>query len=118
VAPGVLRLVGRRDDVIVLGGVKATAGLLEQRLAGLASLAAGSVLSVQLDGGRTTLGVVVVLAPGRVLAEAQAQVQSALADVAAMGIRLMAVDALPRLSGGKLDRLALLRLFLARSEPA
>jgi long-chain acyl-CoA synthetase len=114
-APGVLRLVGRRDDVIVLGGVKASAGVLEERLGGLASLAAGAVLSVQLDGGRTTLGVVVVLAPGRVLADAQVELERALCDVGHMGIRLIAAEALPRLPGGKVDRAALLRQFLARA---
>ncbi|MBA2963934.1 MULTISPECIES: class I adenylate-forming enzyme family protein [Ramlibacter] len=118
VAPGVLRLVGRRDDVLVVRGVKVACSLLEERLAGLASLAAAAVLSVQLDGGRTTLGVAVVLAPGRTLAQARAEIAPALADVAGLGIRLLALDALPRLTAGKLDRAALLRRFVERAGAA
>ncbi|MBA2963933.1 MULTISPECIES: AMP-binding protein [Ramlibacter] len=120
VAPRRLRLLGRRDDLLSVGGLKIGAAVLEERLARLPSLAAAAALSVQLDGGRTTLGIAVVLRPGRSVAEAQAELEPALADVAALGIRLLTVDALPRLPGGKLDRAALLRLFLqagARASP-
>jgi acyl-coenzyme A synthetase/AMP-(fatty) acid ligase len=115
VAPGVLRLVGRRDELVVVGGVKVTASSLEGRLAGLAALTAVAVLSVRLDGGATTLGVAAVLAPGHTLADARVQLQPLLADLAGQGVALLAVDALPRLPGGKVDRAALLRQFLARA---
>src|SRR5207237_689165 len=104
-----------RDDVLVVGGVKLPALALEERLAGSASITDCAVLSVSLDGGRTTVGIAVVLAPGRGIADAQAELAPQLAAVAAMGVRLLAVDALPRRPGGKLDRAALLRLFLAQA---
>jgi acyl-coenzyme A synthetase/AMP-(fatty) acid ligase len=115
VAPGVLRLVGRRDDMLVVGGVKLAAGALEERLAGCSSITACAVLSVSLDGGRTTLGIAVVLAAGRSITDAQDELAPMLAQVSAMGIRLLAVGALPRLTSGKLDRTALLRQFLAQA---
>ncbi|RYY91317.1 MAG: long-chain fatty acid--CoA ligase [Comamonadaceae bacterium] len=113
VAPGLLRIIGRRDDVLVLGGVKVAASRLEERLAGLPAVEAAAVLSVRLDSGRATLGVAVVPAPGHAAATAHEQVRATLADVAAQGIALLTLDALPRLSGGKLDRPALVRRFLA-----
>jgi acyl-coenzyme A synthetase/AMP-(fatty) acid ligase len=113
VRPGVLRVLGRRDDLLVIGGLKVPAGFLEERLAGVPSLASAAVLSVQLDGGKSTLGVAVVLARGATPAQVQADLSRVLADVAAVGIRFVTVNALPRLPGGKIDRAALLRLFLA-----
>jgi acyl-coenzyme A synthetase/AMP-(fatty) acid ligase len=114
VAPGVLRVVGRRDDLLVIGGLKIVASVLDERLVGLPGVADGAVLSVQLDSGRSMLGVAVVLSPGGTLSHAQQELARVMADVAGLGIRLVAVDALPRLLGGKLDRAALLRQFLAR----
>jgi hypothetical protein len=82
-------------------------------LLALPSVAAAAVQSVQLDGGRTTLGVAIVLADGRSAEHAQAQVSAALATVAGLGIRLLVLEQLPRLPGGKVDRPALLQRFLA-----
>jgi 2-aminobenzoate-CoA ligase len=108
-----LQLFGRRDDLIVLAGLKVPASVLEEQLLALPSVAAATVQSVQLDGGSTTLGVAVVLAAGHDVAQARAQVGAALAGIAAMGIRLVVLDQLPRLASGKVDRSALLRRFLA-----
>lgn len=108
-----LRVFGRRDDLLVLAGLKVPASAVEDQLAALPAVSAAAIQSVRLDGGRTTLGVAIVLAPGQTLDQAQAQVGAALADIAALGIRLVVLERMPRLPGGKVDRPALLQRFLA-----
>ncbi len=112
VGPRHLRLAGRQDDLINLGGLKIPAASVEAQLAGQPAIADCAAIAVMLQGGAVTLGLAVVLAEGRTLEEASAQVQSALKLGPGTAVRVLPVPALPRLPSGKLDRVALQRMFL------
>lgn len=105
----VLRLLGRHDDLVGIGGVKLPAAHLEADLLADAAVRDAAVLAVRLEGGAVTLGVALVLAEGVAPGEAAAIVGRALPMAAGLPVRVMCVAALPRLASGKVDRMALLR---------
>lgn len=110
-----LRLAGRHDDLMNVGGLKVPAAQLEEAIRRQPAVADCAVLAVTLDGGAVTLGVAVVLASRATAAEATPQVQAALQLGVPLAVRLLFLEQLPRLSGGKVDRMELLRLFGAAS---
>lgn len=103
-----LRLLGRHDDLVNIGGIKLPAAQLEQRLRAQPAIADAAVLAVNLQG--VSLGVALVLAAGATQEEAAAQMQQALQVAEGTGVRVVFVDELPRMqTTGKLDRMGLLR---------
>lgn len=105
VVDGVLRVTGRRDDVIVSGGVKVALSAIEEALAGLPGFAEAVVVKVA-DARWGERPVVVAAGPEADDAAAIASVAERLGPVARPE-RVVRVDALPRLASGKPDRRAL-----------
>ncbi len=115
--PGRFRLLGRRADVVKLGGRRASLTGLNRILTGLAGVADGSfVVPDDLDRRSNARLLAIVVAPGRsgpsILAELRRQM-----DPLFLPRRVVRVDALPRNALGKLPRHALLAL-LADAERA
>jgi len=110
-APRVLRLLGRHDDLISLGGIKLPAVELEQALLRQLGVRDAAVLAVHLDGGAVHVGVALVPAEGVTPEQAQAIVREGLPVPPRTPVRLLCLPALPRLASGKVDRLALLRML-------
>jgi acyl-coenzyme A synthetase/AMP-(fatty) acid ligase len=106
-----LRLLGRRDDLVNIGGIKAPAAQLEAALREQPAIADCCAQTVHLDDGSTTLALALVLAPGASRELAAAQVRQALAPLPGATVRTIILPALPQGPGGKVDRLALLRQF-------
>jgi acyl-coenzyme A synthetase/AMP-(fatty) acid ligase len=113
VAPRVLQLAGRHDDLINISGIKVPAAQLEASVRALVAGSDCAVLAVNLQGGAVTVGIAVVGDPaaGRdaLLKRIEAEV---LAKTSARA-QLVFVDALPVMGNGKLDRVALHRLIAA-----
>jgi acyl-coenzyme A synthetase/AMP-(fatty) acid ligase len=111
VAPRVLRLAGRQDELVTIAGVKVPASRVEAELMRQGGLLECAVLTVNLHAGSVTLAVAAVLAPGVSEADGQAQVRAGLQLPPGIAVRLLFLPALPRLGGGKVDRMALLRML-------
>ncbi|GEN80940.1 O-succinylbenzoic acid--CoA ligase [Actinotalea fermentans] len=102
---GVLRVLGRADDVIVTGGVKVAPAAVEAVLAELPGVAQVCVVGVPDDEWGSRVVAVVVPGGGRVpdLAEVRAVVRRTLGAAAAPR-RVVLADALPERGPGKVDR--------------
>ena len=107
---GRFRLLGRRTDVVKLGGRRASLPGLNQVLAEVPGVDEG-VFVVPDEGadGRAARLVAVVVAPGRSGASILADLRGRI-DPAFMPRRVVRVEAMPRNAVGKLPRAALLRL--------
>jgi acyl-coenzyme A synthetase/AMP-(fatty) acid ligase len=112
VGPRLLRLAGRHDDLMNVGGIKVPAAQLADRIRELLQLEDCAVMAVNLHGGATTVGVAVVTKPGAPPPDLAA-LQDALPLGASTEAQVLQLKELPRLQGGKLDRRALHRLFAA-----
>ena len=115
--PGRFRLLGRRSDLVKLGGRRASLSGLNRILLDLEGVADGAFLAPDdLDQRATARLTAVVVAPrrspGSILAELRGRV-----DPLFLPRRVICVDALPRNELGKLPRQALLAL-VARLDPA
>jgi len=115
--PERFRLLGRRSDLVKLGGRRASLSGLNRILLGLEGVADGAFLAPDdLDQRATARLLAVVVAPrrspGSILAELRGRV-----DPLFLPRRVICVDALPRNELGKLPRQALLAL-VARLDPA
>lgn len=106
-----LRLLGRHDDLVNLGGIKQPASQIEAALKRQPAIADCAVQAVQLDAGAVSLGVALVCAPGMEQEAATRQLQEALAPFGDMQVRVAFVPALPLTAAGKVDRVAVLRMF-------
>lgn len=115
VGPRRLRVDGRHDDLINAGGLKVPAVRIEARIRALAGVQDCAVLSANFAGEGATIGIALELQAGADREMVLAQLKKALVLGADASAQVMFVDALPRLSEGKLDRLALRRLFRPRS---
>ncbi|RYY82973.1 MAG: long-chain fatty acid--CoA ligase, partial [Comamonadaceae bacterium] len=73
-----LRLLGRRDDLVNIGGIKVAASQIEARIAAQPGIADCVLQAVHLDGGAVTLGVALVPAPGTSAAEATVAMRDAM----------------------------------------
>ncbi|HEY8361084.1 MAG TPA: class I adenylate-forming enzyme family protein [Ramlibacter sp.] len=109
-----LRLAGRQDELVNIGGLKIPAAQLEATVRGQPGIADCAMQAVHLEAGRITVGVALVLQPGASVDAATRQLQQALPLAGSTVVRVMVLDALPALATGKVDRMALLRLFQAR----
>ncbi len=112
------RLVGRRTDLVKLGGRRASLSGLNRILTGLDGVADGVfVVPGDLDRRATARLIAVVVAPrrspGSILAELRGRV-----DPLFLPRRVLCVDALPRNELGKLPRQALLALLARHDMPA
>lgn len=106
-----LRLAGRRDDLVNVGGLKLPAAELETQVRALSCVADAAVVAVHLAAGGVTLGVAVVPEPGARVEEVRAQLGQALKLPVTASVQLLVLERLPALAGGKLDRMALLGMF-------
>lgn len=110
--PRRLRLAGRHDDLLSVGGIKVPAAQVADRVRDLLKLRDCAVMAVNLHGGATTVGIVLVPEPGAPAPD-MAALRNALPLGAGTEAQVLQLEALPRLAGGKLDRRALHRLFAA-----
>ncbi|MEP6790979.1 MAG: class I adenylate-forming enzyme family protein [Ramlibacter sp.] len=113
VAPRWLRLDGRHDDLLNIGGIKIAGARVEELIRELPGVLDCCVLSLNLPAGSATVGIVLAVASGtqrEVLAKALVKKLPLGASTVA---RILFVDSLPRLAGGKADRMALHTLFRA-----
>jgi acyl-CoA synthetase (AMP-forming)/AMP-acid ligase II len=106
-----LRVLGRHDDLVNLGGLKVPAARLEDALCARAGIADAAVLAAHPPDGSATLGIAVVAAGGATQEQVLREVQQALALEADAHARILVLSSIPRLPTGKTDRMALLRLF-------
>jgi O-succinylbenzoic acid--CoA ligase len=110
VADGRLRVTGRLDNVIVSGGVNVSLDRVERVVRGLPGLAEAVVVGVPDEQWGEASVVVVAGAVGDdLLPGVRAAVQADL-GAPARPARMLRLDALPALSSGKPDRVALRRL--------
>lgn len=107
----VLRLLGRQDDLVNLGGIKVPALEIEQQVRRHAAFDDVAAVAVHLAGGSATLGLAVVLAPGVSADEGRRLLREGLTLPLQADVHLLFLSALPRLPTGKTDRMELLRLF-------
>lgn len=121
VRDGVLRVLGRADDVIVTGGVKVAPAAVESVLAELPGVGQVCVVGVPDDEWGSLVVAVVVpsprpTAPGHApdLTEVRAAVRRTLGAAAAPR-RVVLVDALPERGPGKVDRAGVAALAASHS---
>jgi acyl-CoA synthetase (AMP-forming)/AMP-acid ligase II len=111
-SPRVLRLAGRHDDLINAGGIKVPAATVEAKVRELVQPKDCAVLALNLDGGATTLGIALVTD-----AASRDEVRRAIAQGlnlgTTVGARVLFLAQLPRMGNGKIDRVAMHRLFEA-----
>jgi len=107
---GVLRVIGRLDDVIVSGGEKVSLGMIEQCIRGLPGL--GDAVVVATDDERWGQVPRVVATRPVELTPLRRAVTAALGRAAAPA-SIVVVERIPRLPSGKPDRQALGRLVAA-----
>lgn len=106
-----LKLLGRHDDMVNIGGIKVPAARIEAALRDQPAIAGCAVQSVQVQGGTASVGVALVCAPGATHDAATAQLRAALSTWSDLTLRVVFVDALPTTASGKVDRMRLRRLF-------
>ena len=117
VGPRRLRLAGRHDDLVNLGGHKVPASRVEAQIRDVVAVRDCAVLAVHLAGGSVSLGIALAVEPGAPRQPLARRLEEALSLGGASSARIVFMDALPRLSGGKLDRMALHRMFVAEGRP-
>lgn len=104
---GRLAVLGRRDDMVITGGVNVSLGAVAAALTGHRGVAdAAAYARADPEWGQRIVAVVVAHDEAPTLAELRAFVAEAL-EPAAAPRELVLVAALPMLSSGKLDRQAL-----------
>ncbi len=109
VAPRTLRLAGRHDDLLNLGGIKVAAAQVEAQIKSLLAVHDCAVLAVNLP--TATVGVVLAIDPGTPEEPLRQQLAVAFNFGGDAMARVVFVEQLPRMESGKLDRLALQRLL-------
>ena len=108
---GTFRLLGRRADLVKLGGRRASLAGLNQILTGLEGVRDGIfVVPDDLDTRSNARLVALVVAPGRTIPGLLADLRGRI-DPVFLPRRLIQVDALPRNSLGKLPRQAVLDML-------
>lgn len=111
VAPRRLRIEGRHDDLVPLGGRKVPARAIEDGIRSIAGVMDVAVCALRADADGAALGVAVV-GDGSATPDAiAAGIASGLDRSLATLVRFRFVAALPRTLNGKVDRVALGRLF-------
>ena len=108
-----LRLAGRHDDLLNVGGLKIPSEQVQARVRAVPQVRDCAVLAVNLQQGAVTVGLALVAEPGADVQALLPQVRQALALSRGTATRLIWVDELPRMPTGKIDRMALLARFHA-----
>jgi len=108
-ADGVFVVVGRADRMLNLNGVRIEPAEIERALAGLPGVAEAEVVACRRGGADTLTGFVVAGGAPLDLPALKAALRGLL-PAAMVPARLIALPALPRLPGGKVDTQALLAL--------
>jgi acyl-CoA synthetase (AMP-forming)/AMP-acid ligase II len=111
VGPRVLRLAGRHDDLLNLGGIKVPAVRVEDKIRELVRVRDCAVLAINPQQTGATVAIAMVLEAGMPRELAIEKLEAGLELGAGTLARVAIVDALPRTAAGKLDRIALHRLF-------
>jgi acyl-CoA synthetase (AMP-forming)/AMP-acid ligase II len=106
-----LRLAGRHDELVNIGGLKVPAPQIEQQLRAQRPIADAAVVTVHLQRGAVSVGIALVRAPGASQDEATEALRHTLQLGPDQRARVVFLDVIPRLPTGKTDRMALLRLF-------
>ena len=117
-ADGLLRIVGRQDRMVKVGGVRIEPGAVEDVLRTVAGVREVAVVPVPIRGGEHRLVAhVVVDDPATVTATAlRAAATASLTSMAVPARFVIGTEPLPLLPNGKLDRRALAELGPAASE--
>jgi acyl-coenzyme A synthetase/AMP-(fatty) acid ligase len=111
VGPRTLRLAGRHDDLVNAGGVKLSAAQVEGQVRELVKPQDCAVLAVNLDAGETSLGIALVTGQAQPRDAIRRALSEGLQLGATVGAKVIFLAQLPRLLSGKIDRVALHRLF-------
>lgn len=110
VAPGRLRIEGRHDDLVAIGGQKVPARAIEDRLRAIAGVVDVAVCALRADARGAAVGIALVAG-----LDAQQGIVERIGDVLDRRltalVRYRFLDALPRTGNGKVDRVALARLI-------
>lgn len=110
-APRVLRLAGRYDDLLVVGGLKVAASEIETQVRALAHASDCAVLALNLEGGAVSMGIALVVAPEADRAAVRARVNASLKNGVNTSARVIFLSELPRMGNAKIDRVALHGMF-------
>lgn len=110
-APRRLRVAGRRDDLLVIGGIKVPSRELENAVCSIFDASAASVTALPHRAGGHDLGIAIVGPQPADFAAAMARLRDGLALPARATLSVCFVEALPRTANGKIDRVALGNLF-------
>jgi acyl-coenzyme A synthetase/AMP-(fatty) acid ligase len=113
VAPRVLRLAGRHDDLVNVAGVKVPAAQIEAKVRELTQVGECAVLAVNLQSGAITVGIALAVSPDAAQEALLRALDEGLRLGPTVGAKVIFVASLPRMANGKLDRIALQRLFQA-----
>ena len=116
VAPRVLRLAGRIDDLVNIGGIKVPAAKVEAEVRDIAQAADCAVLAINLDAGQTQIGIALVIDPRASRDELRKRIATELKLGASMRARILFLPQLPRMANGKIDRIGLHRMFASPPE--
>lgn len=111
---GRLRVTGRRDDVVISGGVNIALSAVTSAVRGLAGIRDAVAIGVPDDEWGTRVVACVVAAADLTLASVRDGVEATGLPRTWAPRELVVLDALPLLPGGKVDRLALRATVLAR----
>jgi acyl-coenzyme A synthetase/AMP-(fatty) acid ligase len=115
VAPRVLQLAGRYDDLVNVAGVKVPAAHLEDRIRELTGVSDCGVLAVNLQGGALSVGIALAVEEGTPQEPLLRVLNEGLRLGPTVGAKVIFVRGLPRMGNGKLDRIGLQRLFRSLS---
>lgn len=109
--PRMLRLAGRYDDLVNAGGIKVPSATVEAQVRELIPVKDCAVLATNLDGGAINLGIALVIEPAYDREGFRKKLAAGLKLGATIGARVVYLDRIPRMGNGKVDRVALHRIF-------
>lgn len=113
VGPRRLKVLGRHDDLVNIGGVKYPATQIETAVRGVAGVRDAAVLAINLHQGAITVGIAVELDAATRQEEAERRIVEALPLDAGTRAQLLYLPRLPRTAVGKVDRAAIHRMLQA-----
>lgn len=113
VGPRRLKVLGRHDDLINVGGIKQPATKIEERMRAVPGVRDVAVLAINLAQGTVTVGIALELDAGASKEDVGAHVEQALPLDRGTRAQLLFMPKLPRTTVGKVDRAAIHRLLHA-----
>lgn len=111
VAPRVIRLMGRHDEIVSAGGIKVAISQIEDQVRRAVGPRDCAVAAINLDSGETTLGIALVMDGDVARDDVRRTLAQHLQFGLATGARVLFVTEIPRVGMAKVDRAALLRTF-------